>query len=52
MTAILKNALKSDVERRRRSGAGGRSLVPVLSQSLRQRAATRRGTALAHERLQ
>jgi DNA topoisomerase-1 len=51
LTALLKRAQRTDAKRVRRSGANGRSLAPVLAQSLQRRAA-RNGTALAHERLQ
>ena len=52
LTALLRRALAADTQRARRSGANGRSLVPVLTRSLQHRAGARRGTALAPPRLQ
>jgi len=51
LLALLKRSKAIEARRVRRSGANGRSLVPVLAQSLRRHAA-RRGTSLAHLRLQ
>ena len=52
LTALLRHALTADTQRMRRSGANGRSLVPILARSLRHRAGACRGTSLAPQRLQ
>jgi len=51
LLALLKRSKAIEGQRARRGGASGRSLVPVLAQSLRRHAA-RRGTSLAPQRLQ